>query len=201
MMGSIIIAMVAMILMTSMLVLTFGRLESPGASTPKTNSVTDSADLPSAVLADADRFMSMLSGQQGVTRNTAVRDELGQLIDVMTTMTAYVKSHPEESVLLESFLASYAEQVGKILSSYRVIETYGVPKDVDVAGMNVIKALNALEGAGRGGVRKATAAQSAVIDASSEAINRLVAMQGYSPDATESGDAMASAARLKSLVG
>jgi hypothetical protein len=142
-------------------------------------------------------FLSMLVARQGQVKDPTVSGEINELIDDVTRLISYVEDHPSQYQSLGSFLSSYAMQADQVLSGYVTIEAYG--GHVDAARENTINALNALEGAARGSLDHISTAQSTAVEASSEAINRLVSMQGYQPDENQSADTLNAASELKKL--
>lgn len=154
--------------------------EAPSTVSAVGNALSAGKKNAASKLEAGENFLSMLSNRQLFVKDPEVHGEIGQLIDAVTILHSYVIAHPAEYQAMGSFLASYGAQTEQILTGYVTIETYG--GDVASAKKNVVSALNSLEGAAKGALSKINSEQGTSIEASSEAINRLVSMQGYKPD-------------------
>lgn len=149
-------------------------------------------------LDNAQSFLAMLSDKQGQVQDDAVSEEIGELIDVSTLLVQYVQNYPHQSTSLSAFLSSYSAQTEQVLTGYITVEKYH-GKNLDATKQYTISALNALEGAAQGVLDSANDQQSTAVEASSEAINRLAAMQGFTPDADHPSEALQAAEDLKRL--
>lgn len=97
-------------------------------------------------------------------------------------LIACVEEQPATYRRLAHFLSTYGEQCVRMLDGYLSVERLATPELVHGAREDAIEALCALQGAAQGELARATGAKAADLEASSEAIKRLMEMDGYRPD-------------------
>ena len=97
-------------------------------------------------------------------------------------LIACVEEQPATYRRLAHFLSTYGEQCVRMLDGYLSVERLATPELVHAAREDAIEALCALQGTAQGELARATGAKAADLEASSEAIKRLMEMDGYRPD-------------------
>ena len=133
----------------------------------------------SATLARAETLASRLSKTAGSLRDGDVRYAVGRLADALKKLTHYVEDNPAAHKQLAHFLNVYADQCASVLDSWRALEGSQDQGNLAEAKDDVLLALKGLTDAVNGELGQATDAHVAQIEASQEAIKRLVAMDGY----------------------
>ena len=129
---------------------------------------------------------SMLpDGEAATERIDAAREldrETEDLQHDIQALIACVEEQPATYRRLAHFLSTYGEQCVRMLDGYLSVERLATPELVHGAREDAIEALCALQGAAQGELTRATGAKAADLEASSEAIKRLMEMDGYRPD-------------------
>ena len=140
-----------------------------------------------------------------------VRGEAEQLAADLECLTSYVERQPATYRRLTHYLSTYGEQCSSVLENYLLIEGAGTAAPVRAGGAarggssrggfparddsaaqahaDVIEALNALEGAAQGELKRAMGAKVAELSADSDAVRRLMEMDGYTADERSSAGA------------
>lgn len=145
-------------------------------------------------------------------RSADVRAETSELAADVRKLAYYVEHQPATYRRLSHFLSTYGEQCTTVLENYLAVEvaagasaagasavargsrTGGAVARRSQAGSgstgerahaDVIDALNALEGAAQGELRRAMGAKVAELSADSDAVRRLMELDGYTSDERE----------------
>lgn len=112
-----------------------------------------------------------------------VRAEATQLVDDVERLTAYVEKQPATYRRLAHFLSTYGKQCSSVLENYLAIERAATGDAAVRAHADVVEALNALQGAAQGELARVTGSKAAELSADSDAVKRLMEMDGYTADA------------------
>lgn len=110
-----------------------------------------------------------------------VHGETDELAADIRKLACYVEKQPATYGRLSHFLATYGEACTSVLENYLAVEVTGTAESR--GHTDVIEALNALEGAAQGELQRAAGAKVAELSADSDAVRRLMEMDGYSSDA------------------
>lgn len=115
-------------------------------------------------------------------RRPEVSSEVEQLAHDIDALVACVEEQPSCHRRLGHFLSTYAEQCVGLLDGYLSVERLGTPELRDQAAEDAVEALNAVQGAAQGELARATGVKATQVEASSDAIRRLMEMDGHRPD-------------------
>lgn len=138
---------------------------------------------------DAGRaLVRELTARRRVMRDEAVARELDDLIGDIEALIACVEAQPRTYRRLAHFLATYEEQTLKMLDGYLSVEALNTPVLLRQGREDALEALQALQGVAQGELARAGGAKAAELEVSSDAIQRLMEMDGYTPDENETAD-------------
>jgi len=148
-----------------------------------------------ATLERGESLAKRLSKVAGTLRDGDVRYGVQRLSGALQKLVRYVEDNPAAHKQLAHFLNVYADQCTSVLDSWQALEGSHDERSLAEAKDDVLLALGGLTSAVEGELGQATDAHVAQIEASQEAIKRLVAMDGYgvggpsdtrtSPDGTD----------------
>ena len=136
----------------------------------------------------AHELMRGIQHRRAKMRDAAVAHEADDLVQDIGRLVAYVEGQPAAYRCLAHVLSTYAEQCTQMLDGYLSVERSGVPEMMQQGREDAIEALCALQGAVQGELARATGAKASQLEASSEAIQRLIEMDGHKPDAPAEGN-------------
>ena len=114
-----------------------------------------------------------------------VRVEASQLAEDLERLAAYVERQPATYRRLSHYLSTYGEQCTSVLQNYLTVEHAVTGEDAQKAHADVIEAMNSLQGAAQGELKRAMGSKVAELKADSDAVRRLMEMDGYGTDARE----------------
>ena len=136
-------------------------------------------------VAAARALQAELEKRRSQVRDAEVLRQVDELLHDIDALIACVEEQPGTYRRLAHFLSTYAEQCTRMLDGYLSVEKLGTRKMRADAREDALEALGALQGAAQGELARATGAKAAELEASSEAIKRLMEMDGYVPDARD----------------
>lgn len=142
-----------------------------------------------AKVTEARGLLDRLRAMAPRVRQPQVRSEVSQLVTDIENLVAYVERQPNTYRRLSHFMATYGPQCDRVVSGYLSLEGGGSEAVASGARADAISALNALEGAAQGELQRAMGAKVAELSADSDAVRRLMEMDGYRSDAREAGPA------------
>ena len=132
---------------------------------------------------DAGRaLVRELTARRRAIRDEAVSRELTDLIGDIEALIACVEAQPRTYRHLAHFLATYEEQTLKMLDGYLSVERLNTPALMRQGREDALEALQALQGVAQGELARAGGVKAAELEVSSDAIQRLMEMDGYTPD-------------------
>ena len=168
-------------------------------------SMVPDGEAAAAAIAEARKLEGQVRKLGGRAASSDVRLEAGQLAEDLERLCAYVERQPATYRRLTHYLSTYGEQCSSVLENYLTIELAGssdsayerpaqAPDASEAqAHADVIEAMNALQGAAQGELKRAMGSKVAELSADSDAVRRLMEMDGYTTDARKtSGGAGAS---------
>ena len=117
--------------------------------------------------------------------DAGVAREVRQLSGDVGALVSLVEDQPGAYRRLAHFLTTYSEQCVRLLDGYLSVERHGTPDMRARAAADALEALAALQGAAQGELARASGARAAEVGAASDAITRLMEMDGYRPDARD----------------
>lgn len=123
-----------------------------------------------------------ISARRGKVRDGRVAREIDDLIRDIQALIACVEEQPTTYRRLAHFLSTYADQCLRMLDGYLGVERMGTPALLEGAHEDALDALAALQGVAQGELARATGRRAAEVETSSDAIVRLMEMDGYLPD-------------------
>ncbi|MDM8162799.1 hypothetical protein [Collinsella intestinalis] len=132
---------------------------------------------------EARDLMHAVSARRERISDAAVLREIDDLLRDIEALVACVEAQPSTYRRLAHFLSTYRDQCVRMLDGYLGVERLSTPELVAGAREDAIEGLCALSGAAQGELARATGAKATEVEASSEAIQRLIEMDGYAPDA------------------
>lgn len=132
---------------------------------------------------EARDLMRAVSARRERISDAAVLREIDDLLRDIEALVACVEAQPSTYRRLAHFLSTYRDQCVRMLDGYLGVERLSTPELVAGAREDAIEGLCALSGAAQGELVRATGAKATEVEASSEAIQRLIEMDGYAPDA------------------
>lgn len=118
-----------------------------------------------------------------------VRVEASQLAEDLERLAAYVERQPATYRRLSHYLSTYGEQCTSVLQNYLTVEHAVTGEDAQKAHADVIEAMNSLQGAAQGELKRAMGSKVAELKADSDAVRRLMEMDGYTADERSSAGA------------
>lgn len=133
-------------------------------------------------VAQARQLSHELRDLEGRLSHADVRREVGELADDVDRLAAYVEKTPGSWRHLSHYLATYAAQCSSVLRAYAGVEATGDTPATAQAHADILEALAALQGAAQGDLNRAMGTQAAELASGSDAIVRLMEMDGYKPD-------------------
>lgn len=131
----------------------------------------------------AHRLVREIGTRRGKIRDAAINREVDDLLRDISALVTAVEEQPAIYRRLGHFLSTYADQCVRMLDGYLAVERLSTPELLRGAHADALEALAALQGAAKGELARATGAKASELEASSEAIKRLMEMDGYKPDA------------------
>lgn len=131
----------------------------------------------------AHRLVREIGARRGKIRDAAVNREVDDLMGDIGALIASVEMQPASYRRLAHFLSTYAEQCVRMLDGYLAVERLSTPELLEEAHKDALAALAALQGAAKGELARTAGAKASELESSSEAIVRLMEMDGYAPDA------------------
>lgn len=123
-----------------------------------------------------------------------VRMEARRLAADLERLASYVERQPATYRRLSHYLATYGEQCESVLENYLAIEHATTGEEAARAHGDVMEALASLRGAAQGELSRAAGAKVAELSADSDAVRRLMEMDGYTPDESPAASASAPSA-------
>ena len=163
-------------------------------------SMVPDGEAAAAAIAEARKLEGQVRKLGGRAASSDVRLEAGQLAEDLERLCAYVERQPATYRRLTHYLSTYGDQCSSVLENYLTIELAGssdsayerpaqVPDASEVqAHADVIEAMNALQGAAQGELKRAMGSKVAELSADSDAVRRLMEMDGYTTDARKTSD-------------
>ena len=136
-------------------------------------------------VAAARQLQDALAERRGRVGDAEVLRQIDELVCDIGALIACVEDQPGTYRRLAHFLSTYAEQCVRMLDGYLSVEKLGTQKMRAEARDDALEALGALQGAAQGELARATGAKASELEASSDAIKRLMEMDGYTPDARD----------------
>lgn len=141
-------------------------------------------------IAEARKLAGQVRKLGARAASSDVRGEAEQLAADLERLAAYVERQPATYRRLSRYLATYGDQCSSVLENYLLIESADgtgpgrrAGADAAQAHADVIEAMNSLEGAAQGELKRAMGAKVAELSADSDAVRRLMEMDGYTADA------------------
>ena len=133
--------------------------------------------------ADAiDHAHSMISSiaraSQQIT-DANVRHEADDFLAATESLIQYVNTDPHVYAILNRFISVYGEQTQHLLDGYADVQSSGM--NSQGSRIQVMSALQALETAAAGELKRAVISKQLALESDSEAIVRLAHMDGYEP--------------------
>lgn len=130
----------------------------------------------------AYELVRAISARRGRVRDGRVAREIDDLVRDIQALIACVEEQPATYRRLAHFLSTYADQCLRMLDGYLGVERLGTSALLEDAHEDALEALAALQGVAQGELARATGRRAAEVETSSEAIVRLMEMDGYRPD-------------------
>lgn len=130
----------------------------------------------------AYELVRAISARRGRVRDGRVAREIDDLVRDIQALIACVEEQPATYRRLAHFLSTYADQCLRMLDGYLGVERLGTSVLLEDAHEDALEALAALQGVAQGELARATGRRAAEVETSSEAIVRLMEMDGYRPD-------------------
>ena len=191
---------VAGVLVAVLLYLGLGRLLAPEAKLGDVAaSMVPNGEAAAGRIAEARKLERHVRALGSRAASADVRGEAEQLAADLERLCAYVERQPATYRRLSHYLATYGDQCSSVLENYLAIEAAGGPRQPGAGGSraaggdvearahaDVIEAMNALQGAAQGELKRAMGSKVAELSADSDAVRRLMEMDGYTTDARES---------------
>lgn len=131
---------------------------------------------------EANRLLDQVDSLATEVRNADVRREVAELGQDVRALVSYVERRPRTYRRLAHFLSTYGEQCLSMLRGYRSVEAAATGEELARAESDALRALNDLQGVAQGELRRAMGTETTELSADSEAIRRLMEMDGYGPD-------------------
>jgi hypothetical protein len=150
-------------------------------------SLVPNGEAAASCIQDARALVNELVGLQPAVRDAAIRNEVTELAGDIRALADYVERQPATYRRLSHFLNTYGGQCVPMLRGYLTVESGAAPDTLQSARRDAIDGFNALEGAAQGELTRAMNGKVTELTANSEAIKRLMEMDGYTSDARESG--------------
>ena len=143
-------------------------------------------------IAEARKLAGQVRKLGARAASSDVRGEAEQLAADLERLATYVERQPATYRRLSHYLSTYGDQCSSVLENYLLIESAdgtgqrrraGADADAAQAHADVIEAMNSLEGAAQGELKRAMGVKVAELSADSDAVRRLMEMDGYTADA------------------
>jgi hypothetical protein len=148
-------------------------------------SLFPNGEAAAARVAEARRLEDELSRMGEQVRDNEVRSEVSELVADIESLASYVEDQPGTYRHLAHFLNVYGEQCASMMRGYLSVEAASSSPALAGARKDAVDGLNALEGVAQGELGRAMNGKVTELSASSDAIKRLMDMDGYQPDARQ----------------
>lgn len=151
-------------------------------------SMLPNGEAAAARVEEARELERQINSTASGIKNPQVKSEIGQLVSDIEALVAYTEKQPSSYRRLSHFLSSYSEQCVSMLRGYQSVEAGATGETRKQAVSDALRGLADLQGVAQGELKRAMGSKVDELSAGSDAIRRLMEMDGYSPD---SRDAMA----------
>lgn len=114
--------------------------------------------------------------------NRQVLAEIAELKEGIERLVGYTETHPASFRRLSHFLNTYAEQCVSMLRGYRSLEQSARGETLNRAVEDALSGLGDLQGVVAGELERAMGSEASELSSDSDAIRRLMEMDGYTSD-------------------
>ena len=192
-----VVGIVVGVLVAVLMYLGLGRLLAPEAKLGDVAaSMVPNGEAAVGQIAEARKLEKRVRLLGGKAASDDVRSEAEQLAADLERLAAYVERQPATYRRLSHYLSTYGDQCSSVLENYLTIELADAGTGGSSSGgvqaqahADVIEAMNALQGAAQGELKRAMGSKVAELSADSDAVRRLMEMDGYSTDEREADKA------------
>lgn len=133
-------------------------------------------------VSQARTLCGQLESMRASVRDSQVSAEIDELIHDIDALAAFVEHQPSAHRRLAHFLTVYGSQCVPMLRGYLAVESGAGTQSYASAHADAIDAFNALEGAAQGELERAMSGKVTELSVGSEAVKRLMEMDGYTSD-------------------
>ena len=151
-------------------------------------SLLPNGEAASQALDEAAQLSKRLRKLADRMREPDVKSAALALLEAIGKLSAYVESDPSSYRRLAHFLNTYGDQCENAMSGWLSLEATGDERHIAEAKDDQVIALRGLTAAAKGSLGQVADAHASQIEASQEAIRRLLALDGYDVDGAPAPD-------------
>lgn len=138
---------------------------------PDGQKAADAIDHAKTTLAQIERIQ---------VNDRMIFQEILEFSQGFTSLIRYVENNPSAYDTLRHYDNTYGKQAISLLTTYADVERSGSQEQTLTAKNTTVKAMDAMETAAKGELDRAVGAQTLKLQADSQAVSQLTAMDGYS---------------------
>lgn len=138
---------------------------------PDGQKAADAIDHAKTTLAQIERIQ---------VNDRMIFQEILEFSQGFTSLIRYVENNPSAYDTLRHYDNTYGKQAISLLTTYADVERSGSQEQTLTAKNTTVKAMDAMETAAKGELNRAVGAQTLKLQADSQAVSQLTAMDGYS---------------------
>lgn len=133
-------------------------------------------------ISEAKKLCAQLESMRASVRDAQINKEIRELIHDITALSDFVERQPSAYRRLSHYLTVYGNQSVSMLRGYMAVESGSGTQSFANAHADALEAFNALEGAAQGELERAMSGKVTELSVGTEAVKRLMEMDGYSTD-------------------